>query len=141
MLSSISFSLVQLETSSSKYTYGRPFLIVASALGRHVAQLVERQTLGVEVQGSKPAPGAGGGVGSHPTSPIRKDARSWMTKTLETETDNLQLTTARFWITAPGERKIGRFPQKTVQTITCWSFQQQGYNNSTKKDSDVHQAL
>ena len=69
--------------------------------GRHVAQSVELRTLEVEIWGSKSALDTGGGVGSHITSPIRRDARSWMTKTLKTDTDNRQLTNARFWITEP----------------------------------------
>ena len=42
--------------------------------GRQVAQSVER-LLDVEVRGSKPTLGTGGGVGSHLTSPIRRDVR------------------------------------------------------------------
>ena len=34
----------------------------------------------------KPALGTGGGVGSHLSSPIQRDARSWMTKTMEIDT-------------------------------------------------------
>ena len=45
-------------------------------MGRQVARSVERRTLDVEVQGSKPAMGTGGGFGSHLTSPIRRDVRS-----------------------------------------------------------------
>ena len=45
-------------------------------LGRQVAQSVERRTLDVEVRGSNAGLGTGGGVGSHPTSPIRRDERS-----------------------------------------------------------------
>ena len=43
---------------------------------RNVAQSVERWTLDLEIQGSKPALGTGGKVGSHPTNPIPRDARS-----------------------------------------------------------------
>ena len=64
--------------------------------GCQVGQSVERQTLEVEVHGSKPALGTGGRVGSHLTSPIQRDARSWMTRPWK-----LTLTTARFWITVP----------------------------------------
>ena len=71
------------------------------AEGPNVVQLVEHWTPEVEVRGSKPALGTGGGVGSRLTSPIRWDARSWMAKSLETDNDNRQLTTARFWIAKP----------------------------------------
>ena len=45
-------------------------------LGRQVAQSIERRSLDVEVWGSKPALGNGGGVRYHLTSPIRRNARS-----------------------------------------------------------------
>ena len=56
--------------------------------GRQISKSVEPRTLEVGVPGSKPVLGTGDGVGSHLTIPIRRDARSWMTKTLETDTDN-----------------------------------------------------
>ena len=43
--------------------------------GASVAQSVERRTIEVEVRGSKPALGTGGGVGSHLTSLIRRALR------------------------------------------------------------------
>ena len=46
---------------------------------------------GCSVVRASDALGAGGGVGSHPNSPIQRDARSLKTKTLETGTDNRQL--------------------------------------------------
>ena len=50
--------------------------ITVIEMGSQVAQSVEHRTLDVEVRESKPALGTGGGVGSHLTSPIRRDARS-----------------------------------------------------------------
>ena len=80
--------------------------------GRQVAQSGERRALDIKVRGSKLALGTGGGVGSYLSSPIGRDAMSWMTKTVETDTDNRQLTTVRFWIAEPWIGKIGRFPKR-----------------------------
>ena len=40
---------------------------------------------------SKPSVGTDGGVGSHLTSPNRREARSWTAKTLEIDTDSCQV--------------------------------------------------
>ena len=71
----------------------------------------------------KPALGTGGGVGSHLSSPIQRDARSWMTKTMEIDT----LPGSGF----PNLKKKLEDSQKFayIQTITNWSSQQQGCNN------------
>ena len=50
---------------------------------------------------SKPALGTDGRVGSHLTSPIRRDARSWMTRPWKLTMATSNLTTARFWISEP----------------------------------------
>ena len=77
-----------------------------------VAQSIEHLTLEVEVQGSKPALGTGGGVGSHLISPIRRDFRSL------DDTDNRQLTTASSALPNLGNGKIGRFAYIPKQNKT-----------------------
>ena len=54
----------------------------ASHSSRHEAQSVERRSLEVEVRGSKPV-GIWWLVESHPSSPIGRDARSWISKTVD----------------------------------------------------------
>ena len=57
------------------------------------------------LRGSKPALSTGSGFGSHLTSPIRRMPGFWMTKTLETDTDNCQVLDYR----TLEREKIGRF--------------------------------
>ena len=103
---------------------------------RQVAQSVERETLEVEVQGSTPGLGTGGRVRSHLTSPIRRDVRFWMTKTLDTDTDNRQLTTARFWISEPWKIENHRISHKKLRMYSSYT-DNTSWNPSNKNTTTV----
>ena len=96
-----------------------------------MSESVEHPTVEVEVWGSEPAPGTGGGVESHLTSPIRGDV-----KTLET--DNCQALDYRTsemknW---KFSKNFHIFKQRPIPMINSWSSQQQGCKNSEKKKNN-----